>query len=298
MNDNRVSGENKLRSCIEMITSGSSDYPALLKEIKDYPRELYYIGNINILRKRCVSVVGSRNANQYGKTTAAAIAGKLAERDVTVVSGMARGIDTCAHRGALDAGGGTAAVLGCGADICYPEENRRLKEDIEKMGIVISEYMPGTEPKPYYFPQRNRIISGLSEMTVVVQARNSSGSLITAELAAEQGREVCAVPGNIDSMYSMGSNKLVKDGAVPIVNVSDILEMMGLATLDTKRAEKMLSNTEMKIFSMLKECGEMTVDEVCMAMKKSPAYINSIITVMELKGAVFTSLGKIFVAKG
>lgn len=283
---------------VEVITSGSPEYPALLKEIKGYPKELYYIGNIKILRKRCAAVVGSRSANRYGRATAAAIAGKLAERDVTVVSGMARGIDTCAHRGALSAGGDTVAVLGCGADICYPKENFPLKRELESKGLVISEYPPGTMPRAYYFPQRNRIICGLSELTVVVQARNNSGSLITAELAAEQGREVCAVPGNIDSGYSMGSNKLIKDGAVPVVNVRDVLDIMGIDAMDGKTAEKLLSDTEFKIFSMLTECGEMTVDEICIRLKKPPAYVNSIVTVMELKGAVFTALGKIFVAKG
>lgn len=293
INDDRIN-----KSEIEMITSGSSLYPAPLKEIKDFPKELYYIGDLKILSKRCASIVGSRNTNQYGRATAVAIAKKLAERDVTVISGMARGIDTCAHRGALDAGGKTAAVLGCGVDICYPKENVDLKKVIESEGLVISEYPPGTEPMPYYFPQRNRIISGLSEITVVVQARNESGALITAELAAEQGREVCAVPGNIDSQYNLGNNKLIKDGARPIVNNSDVLEIMGLDVMDEKTAEKLLGDAEMKIFSMLMANGEMTVDELCLNLEKPPAYVSSIITVMELKGAVFTALGKIFIAKG
>ena len=163
---------------------------------------------------------------------------------------------------------------------------------------MLSEYPPGTEPMPYHFPQRNRIISGLSEMTVVVQARNESGALITAELAAEQGREVCAVPGNIDSQYNLGNNKLIKDGARPIVSTSDVLEAMGLEMIDAKAAQKMLSDTEMKIFTMLSQYGEMTVDELCVRLGKPPAYVSSIVTVMELKGALFTALGKIFIAKG
>lgn len=282
---------------IEVISKGMPSYPELLAEIKDPPQKLYYIGDINILKKRCAAIVGSRNTNQYGRSTAVEIAMKLAAYDVAVVSGMARGIDTCAHRGALKAGGKTVAVLGCGVDICYPKENSNLKKELEEKGLILSEYPPGTEPMPYYFPQRNRIISGLSELTAVIQARNNSGSLITAELAAEQGREVCAVPGNIDSQYSLGSNKLIKDGAVPIINAGTVPELMGLDVISEEAAQKLLSDTEMLVFSMLTERGEMTVDEICFALKKPPAYVNSIITVMELKGTVFTALGKIFIAK-
>lgn len=282
---------------IEVISKGMPSYPELLAEIKDPPQKLYYIGDINILKKRCAAIVGSRNTNQYGRSTAVEIAMKLATHDVAVVSGMARGIDTCAHRGALKAGGKTVAVLGCGVDICYPKENSNLKKELEEKGLILSEYPPGTEPMPYYFPQRNRIISGLSELTAVIQARNNSGSLITAELAVEQGREVCAVPGNIDSQYSLGSNKLIKDGAVPIINAGTVPELMGLDVISEEAAQKLLSDTEMLVFSMLTERGEMTVDEICFALKKPPAYVNSIITVMELKGTVFTALGKIFIAK-
>lgn len=282
---------------IEIIRPGMHEYPASLSEINNYPKQIYYMGDINILKKRCAAVVGSRNTNQYGRSTAVAIAGKLAEKDVAVISGMARGIDTCAHRGALDAGGSTVAVLGCGVDVCYPEENSALKKELEESGLILSEYPPGTMPMPYHFPQRNRIISGLSEVTIVVQARNSSGALITAELAAEQGREVCAVPGNIDSQYNLGNNKLIKDGARPITCSADVLEVMKLDVLDDKTVRRLLSDTEQLIFSMLSEGGEMTVDELCLSLGKPPAYVNSIVTVMELKGAVYTALGKIFIAK-
>ncbi len=283
---------------INVIKAGEAGYPALLKEIKDHPKELYYIGDLKLLNRRCAAVVGSRNTNQYGRSTAVDIASRLAEKGVVIVSGMARGIDTCAHRGALKAGGKTIAVLGCGVDICYPQENRELKKKIEETGLIISEYPPGTEPRTYYFPQRNRIISGLSEITIVVQARNESGALITAELAAAQGREVCAVPGNIDSQYSLGGNKLIKDGALPITTIGDIMEVMGLGEVDEKEVEKLLSDTEKKIFSIVSDKGETTVDELCIVLDKLPGYISSIVTVMELKGVVFTALGKIFIAKG
>ncbi len=139
---------------------------------------------------------------------------RIASHGITVVSGMAMGIDTCAHRGALEVGGDTIAVLGCGMDVCYPPENVELKDHIEDKGLVVSEYSPGTSPQRYHFPQRNRIISGLWEVTAVVQAGNRSGALITAELSADQGREVCAVPGNVDSQYNVGNNKLIKEGAI------------------------------------------------------------------------------------
>ena len=283
--------------CIDRITPGMVQYPAILKEIKNYPAELFYKGNIDILKRRCVSIVGSRGTTSYGRNTAVKIAGNAAEAGLAVVSGMARGIYTCAHRGALDAGGDTVAVLGCGVDICYPAENKKLKECIERDGLVISEYPPGTGPQKYHFPQRNRIISGLSELTVVVQAGNSSGALITAELAAEQGRDVCAVPGNIDSQYNMGNNKLIKDGALPVINVRDVLELMGVDTADRSTAERVLSDTEMKIYSILEKHGELTVDEICRALSKPPSYVSGIVTVMEMKGVVFSAAGKIFIAK-
>ncbi|MGN0704791.1 MAG: DNA-processing protein DprA, partial [Lentihominibacter sp.] len=206
------------------ITSGMPEYPAILKEIRGYPRELFYRGNIDLINRRCAAVVGSRKTTQYGRTISKNISGALAERNIVVVSGMAKGIDACAHRGALDVSGGTIAVLGNGVDVCYPEENRQLKEEIERNGLILSEYPPGRKPEKYYFPQRNRIISGLSELTVVVQAGGSSGALITAELAAEQGRDVFAVPGNIDSRYNLGNNKLIKEGAVPVTCIQDILD--------------------------------------------------------------------------
>lgn len=282
---------------VQRITPGMPEYPALLAEIKNAPKELYYTGDAGLLKKRCAAVVGSRSTTQYGRKIAADISKKLAVKGVTVVSGMARGIDTCAHRGALDAGGTTIAVLGCGVDICYPEENKKLRQEICEKGLVVSEYPPGTEPRPYYFPQRNRIISGLAEITTVVQARNTSGALITAEFAAEQGREVCAVPGNIDSEYNLGNNKLIKDGARPVINTGDVLELMGLDVIDEDTARKLLSDNEMKIFCLLAAKGEMTVDELCMELGKPPSYVSSIVTVMELKGTVFTALGKIFIAK-
>ena len=224
-------------------------------------------------------------------------AGDIARAGFTVVSGMARGIDTCAHRGALDAGGDTIAVLGCGVNVCYPKENGKLKKEIEQKGLVISEYPPDAEPQRYFFPQRNRIISGLSELTLIVQARNDSGALITAELAAEQGREVCALPGNIDSQYNIGSNKLIREGATPVLSTGDLLEMLGAGAFGREEAERILSETELRIYRLLCEHGELSTDELCRIMEKPPSYVAGIVTVMEMKGAVFSDMGKVFIAK-
>ncbi len=280
-----------------ILTPDMEQYPAALKKIKDFPEKLYYRGDVSLLQKRCAAVVGSRTTNQYGRNMAVSISGVLAEHGVVVVSGMARGIDTCAHRGAIDAGGDTIAVLGCGIDVCYPAENKNLKQEIERCGLIISEYPPEMEARAYHFPQRNRIISGISEVVTVVQARNRSGALITAELAADQGREVCALPGNIDSQYNLGNNKLIKEGAYPLLGVHDVLDVMGIDRLDKKSAVKRLSDTEQKIFSMVLEHGEMTVEEICRMMSKPPSYVTGIVAVMEMKGFVFSALGKIFVAK-
>ena len=282
---------------IQRITPGQPQYPALLKEIRNFPKELFCLGDISLLKKRSAAVVGSRKTSQYGRSMAVSIARHLSERDVTIVSGMASGIDTCAHRGALAAAGSTIAVLGCGVDVCYPRTNEMLKAEIEQRGLVLSEYSPGTTPRRHYFPRRNRIISGLSELTVVVQAGNNSGALITAELAADQGREVYAVPGNIDSSYNLGNNKLIRDGACPLINAAELSEAMGLWRIGGKEMERQMGKTERIIYDALQNHGEMTIDELCRLLSRPPAYVNGIVTVMEMKGFLFSALGKIFIAK-
>ena len=251
------------------MTSGQPVYPALLKEIRDYPKELYYIGDPKLLEEKCVSIVGSRKTNQYGRSTAYSFGKALGQRGITVVSGMAVGIDTCAHEGTLQEKGNTAAVLACGLDLCYPPRNRELKGKIESAGIVLSEYPPGTAAQRYYFPQRNRIISGLSPLTVVVQAGNRSGALITAELAADQGRDVGAVPGNIDSEYNLGSNKLLREGAFALTGVQDLLEASGVSVLSEPEAERMLSDEEKQLYFLLCSHGEMSLDQLAFYLKNT-----------------------------
>lgn len=282
---------------IQRMTSGQPVYPALLKEIRDYPKELYYIGDPKLLEEKCVSIVGSRKTNQYGRSTAYSFGKALGQRGITVVSGMAVGIDTCAHEGALQEKGSTAAVLACGLDLCYPPRNRELKEKIESAGIVLSEYPPGTAAQRYYFPQRNRIISGLSPLTVVVQAGNRSGALITAELAADQGRDVGAVPGNIDSEYNLGSNKLLREGAFALTGVQDLLEASGVSVMSEPEAERLLSDEEKQLYFLLCSHGEMSLDQLAFYLKKPVNEVGSLAIVMEMKGIVFSAMGKVFIAK-
>lgn len=215
------------RNRIKFITIDNPRYPESLKNIHQKPLCLYVKGGLPH-RKKAVSIVGARACTNYGRQAAKELGRALAEAGVDVISGLARGIDTYGHIGALEAGGKTYAVLGCGVDVCYPNENIELYEDIEKSGGIISEYPPGTKPAAWQFPQRNRIISGLSQAVIVVEARKRSGSLITAELAIEQGMDVLVVPGRMFDDLSEGCNSLIKEGAEIILNSQDMLNSLGI----------------------------------------------------------------------
>lgn len=286
---------------IKKVYINEENYPELLREIKDPPNPLYYIGDLGLAHGKCASIVGSRRTTEYGKWAARALGGRIAAAGGVVVSGMAGGIDTCAHWGAVDASSGdsasTIAVLGCGIDICFPKSNRKLRDVIADRGLILSEYPPGMDPARYTFPRRNRIISGLSPATVVVQAPNSSGALITAELAAEQGRNVYAIPGNINSEYHFGSNKLLRDGAMPLVVLDDLIEDLGLSQKKHITIENDFGTDEKRILKELAKNGEMTADQLCTATGKSPAELGGLVTILEMKGAVYSCLGKIFIAK-
>ena len=212
------------RKKVRIITWLDDDYPEALRQIADAPVVLYVKGDLSSDRSLSMSIVGSRRALFYGQTVAEKFAGRLAEFGFTTVSGMARGIDTAAHRGALKAGGTTVAVLGCGLLQAYPLENRNLMDEIAATGAVISEFPMGMGPLPHNFPRRNRIISGLSLGVIVVEAAQRSGALITADFALEQGREVFAVPGRIDHPSTHGVHGLIKQGAKLVTCVEDILE--------------------------------------------------------------------------
>ncbi|KKS95395.1 MAG: protecting protein DprA, DNA processing protein [Candidatus Gottesmanbacteria bacterium GW2011_GWA2_43_14] len=206
-------------------------YPALLREIADPPQRLYCLGCREILEglsRKVVAVVGTRKMTAYGKQSAVSIVSGLAASGVTVVSGLALGIDAVAHQTQLEAGGRTLAVLGCGVDVIYPPQNSGLYHKMIDRGLIISEFPPGVKPRPEYFPRRNRLISGLSQAVVVIEGQLKSGSLITAKLALDQGREVMAVPGPINAANSRGPAYLIKNGAVVVESALDIIEALNL----------------------------------------------------------------------
>ena len=282
-----------------IITLSKEDhrFPEFLKNINNPPESLYCIGDVGLLNKPAVAVVGARKCSEYGRQVALKIGEMLAFNDIVTVSGMADGIDAAAHLGALKNGGETIAVLGQGVDICYPKSNMQLYKRIIKEGLIISEYPPGTGPKPYFFPQRNRIISAISNAVAVVEASSGSGSLITAEIAAEQGKEIIAVPGNINSTYSIGCNKLIADGAEIMTVPEDILRIIGIEPRMRSEELDNMGEDEIAIFNLLKKEGELSLEYLCKILKKEPSKVSGIITVMELKGLVSYQLGKIFIAK-
>lgn len=213
---------------MDCIHLGTPDYPQLLAEISDPPTCLWTRGDRAVLSGIVVAVIGARHASPEGLIAAGEIAFDLARAGIVVASGLARGIDSAAHRGALEGGGKTIAVLGTGIDRVYPAENDLLTEQIAASGLLVTEFPPGTHPEDWHFPKRNRIISGLSKAVVVVEARVKSGSLITARLAADQGRDVMAVPGTIVGGRNRGANALLRDGAKLVESVVDILQELGL----------------------------------------------------------------------
>lgn len=209
--------------CVRRIALGDDEYPAQLRGAPPAPDALWAWGELAADDALAVAVVGARHATPYGLEMAEALAADLAARGVTVVSGLARGIDSAAHRGALRGGGRTIAVLGSGVDVIYPPENRRLAAAIAERGAVVSQFAPGTPPLAYHFPERNRVIAGLSLGVVVVEAAERSGSLITAGFAAELGREVMAVPGRVTSEQSAGAHRLIQDGAALVTGWRDVV---------------------------------------------------------------------------
>lgn len=212
---------------IKTISIDNSNYPEKLKQIYDPPRKLYVLGNESILNDLSIAIVGCREATDYGKKAAIYFSNNLAKEEITIISGLAKGIDSFAHIGALQAKGKTIAVIGSGLDNIYPKENERLVQDIIKSGgAIISEYPIGTKPEKEHFPARNRIISGLSNGVLIVEAKEKSGALITSDFAMEQGKDVFVVPGNINSLNSVGTNNLIKDGAILVNRYTDIIENM------------------------------------------------------------------------
>ncbi len=215
------------RSDTALLHYYDDEYPEGLREMPDSPPLLFLRGPLKETDRFGIAIVGSRHATSYGKSVAEKLSKELAEKGISVVSGGALGIDTAAHRGAMLGGGRTIAILGCGPDVAYPRENRLLFETIAANGTILSEYPPSTQPETWRFPARNRLISAISQATLVIEASPSSGALITARFAAEQGRTVMAVPGNIDRPSSSGCNELIKEGAQLVTGIDDILHAIG-----------------------------------------------------------------------
>jgi len=284
------------RTGIAILCWDDECFPAWLRNIPDPPVLLYVKGKTGVLSEPGVSIVGSRAASVYGLKMAGELASQLAARGYNVISGLALGIDAAAHRGAMAAGGKTIAVLGCGLDIIYPEQNRELFEIIPANGAIVSEYPLGTSPDSFRFPARNRLISGLGSGVVVVEAAKRSGSLITADLALDQGREVFAVPGRADSIKSTGTHRLLQAGAKLVLNVDDIIceippiadhgRDQELASGSTDRADEAVAETseeEKKVLGQL-EVYPKTVDDVIVGSELPVEKVNELLLTLELKG--------------
>lgn len=276
------------RAGVTVLTWQCDGYPVNLRNIYDPPLVLYLKGDLLPEDDWAVALVGTRKASVYGQEVTRRLAGELARAGVTVVSGLASGVDSVAHRAAVEAGGRTLAVLGSGVDIIYPEHNRRLAQSVQEQGALISEYPLGTRPERRNFPPRNRIISGLSLGTVVVEAGARSGALITAEFALDQGRDVLAVPGSILQRTCQGSNRLIQAGAKPVLSAADVLEELDLGQIAFQaevRATVPTSPTERRILELLSS-EPRHVDDLGRVAGLPAGTVASTLALLELKGLV------------
>ena len=296
------------KSGVRVVMRDDAEYPKNLREIYDPPLVLYVKGALRENERMAIAIVGSRRTTLYGQEMSRKLAYQLARLGVTVVSGLARGIDTAAHKGALQAKGRTVAVIGCGIDVVYPPENKKLADEIvEKGGAVVTEFPFGVKPDRQNFPMRNRIISGWSLGVVVVEANLKSGALITAAQAAEQGRQVFAVPGRADSILSRGANKLIKDGAKLTEDVEDVLtEFEYLLPRKPESAEAAeprnggteaalkLSETEAKVMALIGQ-EEIAIDEIIRGSGLTSAAVSATLLGLEMKRIVKQLPGKLYV---
>jgi DNA processing protein len=283
---------------IQVLTWDDPAYPRRLKEIDGAPPVLYVRGEISDIDQWAVAIVGTRRITAYGKQAASDLAGELARNGVTIVSGLARGVDAVAHQASLKNGGRTFAVLGNGVDVIYPPEHRRLAEEIAAQGALISDYPPQTAPEATNFPPRNRIISGLSQAVIVIEAGEKSGALITAAFAAEQGREVFALPGNIYAPQSKGANRLIKEGAHILTSAQDVLEFLDIYQLGEQRIARTIlpaDATEAQLFEVLGH-EPLHVDEIRLRANLPIEKVSAALTLMELKGMIRQVGGMHYVA--
>ena len=288
---------------IRVISREEREYPQVLKRIYDPPQILYLRGNTEVLNKAMFAIVGARKATHYGITMARRIAAELTYAGLGITSGMARGIDTAAHMGALDAGGPTVAVLGCGVDVVYPRENRKLMEQIIDKSAVISEFPPGTSPVGGNFPQRNRIISGLASGVLVIEAAQNSGSLITADFALEQGRDVFALPGQVTHPLNKGCHMLIRQGACLVEQASDILDEMGIiegkgghsfTDIPDRDTNNDLTPEEKKVYNVISD-DPVSSEVIIERAGLKPSEVLAILAVMEINGLVRLLPGRRYV---
>jgi DNA processing protein len=289
-----------------ILCQGDERYPTLLREIADPPLVLYALGNLDALNLPCVAIVGTRRPTFYGLQMARGLSGDLACRGITVASGMARGIDAAAHNGCLEASGSTIAIFGCGIDVIYPREHRRLASQISEKGLLISEFTPGTSPSPQNFPVRNRIISGLSLGTLLVEASEYSGSLITSRLAMEQNREVFALPGNLTSPQSFGPNYLIKQGAKLVQSWKDIVEELPaeirrkilaqeIYDLESNPKLELLSQEEIKVLNLIQTDYATQFDKIFRGSGLEISILSAILLSLEMRGWIHQVPGNLYV---
>lgn len=281
-------GQNILKSGIQVLTWEDENYPRRLKEIDQPPPVLYTLGDITLQDEWAVAIVGTRRMTGYGRQVTEELSELLAHHGVTVVSGLARGVDASAHQAALKQGGRTIAVLGSGVDRIYPPEHRKLAEEITKNGAVISDYPPGTPPESNNFPPRNRIISGLSRVVVVIEAGETSGALITSTFAAEQGRDVFSLPGSIYANQSKGTNRLIQQGARPLLDVKDVLDALNIEQVQEYRQARLdlpSDPTEQQLLDVL-GYEPVHIDDLGNNTGLGMDTLTAALTMMELKGMV------------
>ena len=288
---------------IRIVTLVDEEYPVLLREIDDPPMVLYVRGMLPIDPARSLAIVGTRRGTRYGKMVAGRFASRLAMKGITVISGLAAGIDAAAHQGALDVGGRTVAVLGCGLDYPYPKRNQPLLAQLVKDGAALSEYPLGTRPAKWTFPQRNRLLAGLSRGVIVVQAPERSGSLITARLALEQGREVFAVPGNITTITSAGTNRLIKDGAKLVETIEDVLvefpdlwKQQESSAEPSEEEEPELGERERLVYDLI-GLEPVHVDDIIARADLSPTEASHVLLLLQLEDLIDEVEGGRFIRK-
>jgi DNA processing protein len=268
-------------------------FPTALRELSRMPPVLFARGAVEPGDRLAVAVVGMRRPSHYGRQVAENLGRDLAAHGVTVVSGLARGVDTCAHKAALAAGGRTLAVLGCGIDVCYPPENRRLYDEIAAAGAVLSEFAPGTAPLAMNFPKRNRVVAGLARAVVAVEAGDRSGVLNTAAWAADLGRDIYAVPGRVNDEHSAGTNRLLRDGARPLLSAEDVLRDIGVALHLEERAALDVSEDERPVLDLLGS-DPLHVDEIGQELGLPMSVLLSVLMRLEVRGLVRQLPGKFF----